>query len=590
MKYQIHIHNRNYSSWEIVDTDISPEIANPFEQKLFDQDTFEIETINESSISIPKIILYESPIRNQKKIAGILILEKNKSYGRTPNKKRLYYTCIPFQKNIPTFLIPYEIQIGFNKSIPDKYVLFQFDHWNEEDKHPYGLLTEVLGNVTDLNAFYEYQLHGKYVAVSSNSLNKSIREKLQKRNLHEIMKTEILSNPPKYGEIESRENSQTPIFTIDPEGCKDRDDALSIQSTESSHIFIVSVHITNIWIWIAFFHLFDFLQETNISTIYLPHRNVPMFPTELSEKIASLDIDHPCFAITMDFLVDIEKGTIERIGISQTYICIHLNFNYDSKSLMKYTPYKTLLQITQKVQVDIHDSHTLVAFWMVKMNTEMARELQRMQTGVFRIAQNLSPNSDKNINPEKNENIFYYIWENAISGKYVEYSSETNYYHEILDVPIYTHFTSPIRRMVDVYNQIVWVYKFHLEKGNLVQTLADFFKKYSMGDFLVKCNKDTKTIRKIQTECQLLHLFRDKISQTAESFLVCEGVVILIEILPLLEKQRITVYLPEYKCILSCKDEYKNLYMYRQKIDCKLFLFEKKDDFRKKIKLVFISK
>jgi exoribonuclease R len=318
-----------------------------------------------------------------------------------------------------------------------------------------------------------------------------------------------------------------------------------------------------------------------------------MFPTELSEKIASLDIDHPCFAITMDFLVDVEKGTMERIGISQTYICIHRNFDYDSKSLLCYVPYKSLLHVTQQLNPNIReDSHTLVAFWMVKMNMEMAIELQRMQTGVFRIAQslNLNPNpsfisQNRNTIKEKNENIFYYIWENAISGKYVEYSSETNYYHEILNVPIYTHFTSPIRRMVDVYNQIIWIYNIHQEKGHLLQTDTVLFDKYSIFDFLVKCNKDTKTIRKIQNECKLLHLLQDKIIHSEESFLVCEGVVIQIELLPLFEKQRITVYFPEYKCMISCKNDCKTQYIYQQKIHCKLFLFDKKDEFLNKIKI-----
>ena len=546
--------------------------------------------------------IIDSLIHNSKYIAGILILEKNKTYGRTPNKKRLYYICIPFQKNLPHFLVPYEIPIGFEKVFPNHYVLFKFDHWTPQEKHPYGILIETIGKVNDPNAGYEYQLYARNVHFSCSSMNKIIQK--QNMNLIEIQE-QILREPEIYGVIENREKTQY-IFTIDPTGCKDRDDALSIQLTENPHQFTVSVHIANVWIWIHFFHLWDFLQETNISTIYLPHRNVSMLPTELSEKICSLDSDHPCFAITMDFLVDITTKSIKMVQVQPTMINIHRNFDYESKALLNYRNYQTLLKITQKIRPEINDSHELVSFWMMQMNQEMARELFMKKTGIFRITKTKTE-TETETEPKKKiesesenqkEDMLLYIWENSISGEYVLYDSSPEnphkFYHGILDIPMYIHFTSPIRRMVDIYNQLMWI-QTRFPSPN--PEINDFLANIPIA--IDKINQDTKTIRKIQTESNLLHIFQEKIgsiSNMEDRFISCSGQILQIEDISSNTNtsayQKILVYLPEYRCMIHYKNQNISgtIFQIKQQVHCKIFLLEKKEDFKKKIKMdIFIG-
>ena len=61
---------------------------------------------------------------------------------------------------MPAFLIPFEDkQIGFSNVVFNKYVLFRFNNW--DTKHPYGTLVNTIGSVTDLTAFYDYQLYCK---------------------------------------------------------------------------------------------------------------------------------------------------------------------------------------------------------------------------------------------------------------------------------------------------------------------------------------------------------------------------------------------------------------------------------------------
>ena len=130
--------SRDYSEWNIEpNIDISP-----IENKLFSNDKFIIEN--------DKLVIIDSPVRNYEFHAGVLILQGNKTFGKD-KKGRMYYKCIPNDKTLPIFLIPYELRIGFNKNHLNKYVLFKFSNW--DNKHPMGILTETFGNVDNFSSF-----------------------------------------------------------------------------------------------------------------------------------------------------------------------------------------------------------------------------------------------------------------------------------------------------------------------------------------------------------------------------------------------------------------------------------------------------
>lgn len=90
---RIYIDDRNYMSWKLYDLDTKNECIidntsmvnlNPIEKRLFNNDI----------ISENGDIIY-SYTRECPTLAGILLLENSKTYGRTENKKRLLYKCIP---------------------------------------------------------------------------------------------------------------------------------------------------------------------------------------------------------------------------------------------------------------------------------------------------------------------------------------------------------------------------------------------------------------------------------------------------------------------------------------------------------------
>ena len=564
---QITINDRKYSSWEPQ----SERITDPFAAKIFHEDE-----INEETLQIIK-----SPTRENKSLAGVLILENNKTYGRTPNKKKLYYICRPHNKHLPDFLVPYEPDIGFEKVFKNKFVLFQFDHWETTEKHPYGLLTETIGDIDKLPAYYKYQIYAKNLNVSNTQMKKYMKHViLDSKTIESKYMPEMENDKTRFGHIEDRVSAERNIFTIDSEDCTDRDDAISISQTTNQNVFHVHVYISNVWIWIEYFNLYSLLQNTNVSTIYMPDHPRHMLPTEFTEKILSLNQNQTAYTMTMDFHVDIDKNIVEPIHqtICQTKIRIHKNFAYESAALKKYPAYQVLLNVSKRLDPTIQDSHEVVAYWMIQMNSHVAKMMYSKQIGIYRSSISKNPQYKLDKSHVKNsENMFLQIWEHAVSGKYIAYDKDlprTQYAHSLLQLPIYTHFTSPMRRMVDLYNQFIWmsVYVSHINPK--IHTIFD-------TETLEKLNKHTKVIRKIQNECTLLHQIQQK---SVDNTIYTSGIILNFEEDKKTKKTNICIYIPEYKTVLITKN-IETHHTEREKINIEIKVFEREENKEKKIRI-----
>ena len=98
-----------------------PHKFNTIEYKMFNQDIFTYENGN--------VNILHSSARCMKVIPAVLALENSQTYGRI--KDKFLYKCIPDDKRLPIFLVPYKLKLGFSKSIKNKYVVFQFRSWEE---------------------------------------------------------------------------------------------------------------------------------------------------------------------------------------------------------------------------------------------------------------------------------------------------------------------------------------------------------------------------------------------------------------------------------------------------------------------------
>ena len=487
--YQVNIYDRNYTSWELYNlesnsTTEKAELLNPLTNKLFDGDTIEI---------VDDRITKKSGLDNKVQLEGVLILEGNKTFGRTPNKKRLYYRCIPNNKKYPVFLVPYDMKLGFSKHQQNKYVLFNFSNWTS--KHPIGELTETIGDVNNLEAFYEYQLHCRKLHTSIKKLTNHTNLSINK-NTNDDFIQQIVNNPNYL--IEDRTSEF--VFSIDPNGSKDFDDAFSIDKQDG--FYKVSIYIANVYIWMEALDLWNHLTD-RVSTIYLPDKKRTMLPTILSDSLCSLQENELRIALSMDIYFDKDGNQLKTREIEYKNVVIKTrkNFVYEEKKLLKNSNYKEMMNLTKLLKPDILDSHELVEYWMIRMNTETGNHLSQNNSGIFRKAtykNDTTLDLDKVF--DKNTSNFIKSWNNT-DCKYVRYEEDVVIRHDMMSVSSYVHITSPIRRIVDLLNQIII-----MQTKLLVKMISSNAKTFLMKwlDQLDALNENMKSIRKVQTDCQLL--------------------------------------------------------------------------------------
>ena len=511
--FEIHIHNRDYGEWEyktLSGDKIDQTIIDitPIEYKMFHLDTYMYENGN--------IILDTSSVRNMPCMPGVLLIQDGRTYGRTENKKRLLYRCIPDDKHLPEFLLPYEIQLGFEKNIHNKYVLFRYDHWNH--KHPRGIITETLGNVSNLDAYYEYRMHCYRVYHSNSAISSATRRLFSGKGDDEI--TEIAHNNPHYKIVDRRGRN---IISIDPIGSRDFDDAFGIDPRYNSCSeqigWTVSVYIANVFLFLEHFNLWSILSE-RVSTIYLPSSKRPILPTRLSDDLCSLIEGKPRLAFAMDLHISMEGVLdINSVSFTNAIIQVQKNYVYEESFLKKNKMYRNLRVLTKRMDQDICDSHGVVEYWMIKMNTLSGEYLIQHKTGVYRAVQynptgNTVPVVEHNLDDETNRTLR--SWNNT-NCRYALYSEDTDsILHNMIDVRSYremdnhqlmkkqpyVHITSPIRRLVDVLNQIMLTLSSEMV-GRVSDNAKTFLDKWTTRMDLL--NSDMKAIRKIQTESKLLH-------------------------------------------------------------------------------------
>jgi len=486
MYYKILINDRDYQEWSVYESETLTEVKqidiDPSNSKLFSCDIFEVNNNN-------NIIIIHSSIRLLPSIPGCLILQNSKTYGKY--KDKYLYKCIPDDKRIPIFLIPYKLKLGFSKNINNKYIVFKFNNW--DGKHPQGTIVNILGDVNILSNYYEYQLYCRSLYASIQNFNKATTNAL-KKEVEEKFITDMIQ---KYNLID-RTHEQ--IYSIDSKETSDYDDAFSVTELGNDS-YNISIYIANVSLWMEDLNLWNSFSE-RISTIYLPDRKRPMLPLSLSNCLCSLCENVVRVAFTLD--LTIIKNEIIGYKFENTYIKVYKNHIYESTELLKDNNYKQLFNIVNKLSkvykytLNIKGSHDIVSYLMILMNYYTAIEMVRYNNGIFRSVK-MNTNNNKNPDLPDNVNNFIKIW-NSSCGQYNLYNDREK--HEMLELESYIHCTSPIRRLVDLLN--IAKLQQNLLLVDYSSNFNNFYKKWC--DKLDYINTTMRAIRKIQHDCNLLEM------------------------------------------------------------------------------------
>jgi len=340
-------------------------------------------------------------------IAGILHLNNKTKYGMT-RKNVPMYLFRPFDPNEHFYIV------GCSQRDTSTNLLALIEPLDMTQRIPRGNLVQILGPCGDWDAERE-AIHWTH-------------------RPHRQPKVDLsaLVPPTTTGRLDLREFS---TFNIDPHGCRDVDDCITLGYENALVITIADV---GGWL-IKNPGLFAFAK--NGQTLYDSGRAVrPVFPAELSEGLFSLLPYQDRYGVS----VILRAGEEPEWKLS--LVRVDRSYTYDEADT--HTEIKNTIERVCGVVLG-NDSHTWIETLMVVYNIFMARTLMGMNAGVLR------SHAEPNMEALKRYNVMC-----PDATRLAESSAEycdvaTRRTHWGMGSVPYTHMTSPIRRWADAYNQMV---------------------------------------------------------------------------------------------------------------------------------------
>jgi hypothetical protein len=234
-------------------------------------------------------------------------------------------------------------------------------------------------------------------------------------------------------------------FHIDPLGCRDIDDAVTLR--HDGDTISLEIHIADVASWLSANPALAEKPAAIGQTLYcdgVPVR--PMFPPELSEDLFSLLPGKERYAWTLGFRV--EGGTITEPTWTLRRIRVTGSYTYDTAVSAPWAPILTKVASVLAGR-PVTDSHEWVEQLMLHYNREVARLLHSHQAGVLR----------RHTGPDRERFERYKalgLPAERLAMRAGEYCSPTepDTAHWGLSSPVYCHASSPIRRWADCLNQI----------------------------------------------------------------------------------------------------------------------------------------
>lgn len=377
--------------------------------------------------------IINSKYRNES-IIGYISTSQTHNFGKTKSNKILY-ELTPFVKNLPKFMITY------NGKLKGKIIIkFKFLNWNEQI--PRGETIEIIGLMNEKNLIKTLLYHYK---IYSSKIN----YKKKKNELESTIKRINLKN--EY------------IMTIDPKNCTDFDDAISYN--EDKNFYYISIHIAQPICWLSKKEIEKTLEK-RFATIYVKNNQSNLWGNNIT-MLSSLIKNKEREAYTIIFKIHKETSRIVETNDFPSLIKVNDNFTYDDRN----EKINYLLKITKKWDKKINDTHDLINYWMIKTNNYIGIKIK--DSGLpYRV------NEVKNSNylvPKHINEIFKNM--NVTSAYY----SRDKINHESLNLLYYTHFTSPIRRVIDTVIHYYITYnvkiRINLDKLNLLDKQTKKFNR-----------------------------------------------------------------------------------------------------------------
>ncbi|KAJ2168726.1 hypothetical protein IW139_000438 [Coemansia sp. RSA 353] len=219
------------------------------------------------------------------------------------------HLAVPVDAAVPKIRMHY----ADTAAIADRYFVVAVDSWEADSQYPQGHFVRALGRIGTLDAEIDTILVERQIAVSQAALGFS------EASLRE-MPVNSAERPwaPSSRDLEGRRDLRdTLIFSIDPRGSQDIDDAVSMRRTRTG--FELGVHIADVAQFVQAGSATDAAARARGTTVYLADRRFNMIPEVLSERVCSLRGGSDRLAVSVIWDMDHEYN-VERTWFGRTVI------------------------------------------------------------------------------------------------------------------------------------------------------------------------------------------------------------------------------------------------------------------------------
>jgi exoribonuclease R len=340
--------------------------------------------------------------KNYAIVCGRLCISSKTRWGVT-SKGLHKYTFRPRDRSYPTYVVASKLK----PSQTDVYARVEITTWLSGEAHPKASVVDIIGDVSDVTVYENVIIaSGQVLPRNRNTVHRSEGKKFQEIDMYTLDFT-----------IDEDWTGDDDTVSIDPDGSKDIDDALSVRSNNG--VLEYAVHIATPTIWFEKDSAIDKFASSQITSIYTDTTTHNLLPNILSTDKASLVEGEPRYCLSV---VWSSNGTTRLV---RTKIKNKHAYSYDESE--STDEFKRILDGFRTIwKTTLSDSHELVEQSMIKANTFVAEYLvtKTKETALLR----------KSVNN---------------SAWYLPWNSDTSNNHTSLDIDLYTHFTSPLRRYAD---------------------------------------------------------------------------------------------------------------------------------------------
>lgn len=363
------------------------------------------------------------------------IIHFSSKYTYTTSKSNIIRKdCTPFIKYFPKVLAKTK-KIDQTK---DLYAILKIE--NIVNNIIYCDVVQYLGEICDQS------IESKFVQIACSSHwtnTKRINQQFQEKS-----NIDLTPNRKDYTHID--------IYSIDPGGCVDIDDALHCIRIDDG--YEVGIHIADVSSYIDENSELDHELGHRVETIYPPNSSpVHMIPHELSIEHISLLEGKPKRAFSVIIKLN-DMFDIQSISFEKTIIKVK-NLTYEKGEEMKdilFDMYTVGQKLKKNIELafpkdEVYDMHQMVAVYMIYANKFVAEKIQSYDPNNVLLRSLRSSVIGTTINCAESNEAILFKKHNINLMEQARYQLGSNdCAHQGLNLAFYTHFTSPIRRYADI--------------------------------------------------------------------------------------------------------------------------------------------